>query len=144
MAKIIEGKNYSVCMLMATKSICPAQLLFLLQGPYNHPQAFRRLWKLHLSLLLPSILPSKPVPVPILPVRLNGIFILPVVLARNRVLVPSLSSQIQSVVMFGHFSLKSSGICPPFSSPYLDPRPGSSYFPSTLPPDGLPVLVLIL
>lgn len=133
-------------MLMAIKSVCPAQLLFLLQSPYDHPQVFRHLWKLHLFLLLPSTLPPKPVSVPILLVRLNGIFILPVVLARNRVLVPSLHAQLQSVIVFGHFPLKSSGICPPFSSIYLDPGPGSSYFPSKLlrlPPDGLPVLVLI-
>lgn len=133
MAKIIKGKTILCICWWLQNLYTQLKSFFLLPGPHNHPKASRHLRKLHFPVLLPSTFPLKPVSIPVLPVRLNGIFILPVVQARNRVTVPSLYSQIHWVIMFSHFSLKSSGICSPLSPTDLNPCPG----PHNVPPKSL-------
>lgn len=107
MAKILEGKLQCMCWWLLNLY---AQFgsFFQVSDPYNYPKA---------SNISSHLLSSLPLSHQILSThsllhnRLNGILILPVVQVRNRVIVPSLCSQIPWILTISHFSFKSSGTC---------------------------------
>lgn len=166
MAKIIE--KCSIYMLMATKSVCPAEILL----PSFRP--------IQLSKILPmSLFGNSTGTVNTANARLNSVFLMLVLLisassfhsptkacvcfhlispikrhdytpscpSQRRFSVLSLYYQIQSIITFNHFYVWSSGVSSLLYPTYLNPSLDSSYFPPNHCSNlltGLPILILIL